>query len=198
PALVAAQMKAAFEAAPIGAVKIGMLATRQTIEAVASALEAHCDVPAVLDPVLAATSGGALLETDAVAALKARLMPLCRLVTPNLPELATLTGGTPAADENAAMRQGEALLEEGARAVLIKGGHDGGDHATDILLQPARKPVRFEAPRLEAHMRGTGCMLASAASAGLAAGHDLEESVRAAKAWLHAHLVKASQAEGMG
>nr|WP_313958435.1 hydroxymethylpyrimidine/phosphomethylpyrimidine kinase [Chelativorans sp. EGI FJ00035] len=191
PALVADQMRTALEANPIGAIKIGMLAAKGTIDAVASVLRAHANVPVVLDPVLAASSGGALLEPDAVAVLTHDLMPLCRLITPNLQELALLTGSRSVGSEEEVLRQGRILLDAGAPAVLVKGGHGSGKWSTDILLRPDSEPVRFEALRLNRQLRGTGCMLASAIAALLALDATVEESVRRAKQFVRDNISRA-------
>ncbi|WP_378947993.1 bifunctional hydroxymethylpyrimidine kinase/phosphomethylpyrimidine kinase [Mesorhizobium sp. ANAO-SY3R2] len=181
PDLIAAQMRAALAASPVAAIKIGMLGTTAAVEAVASVLASYPQVPLVLDPVLASTSGRALMDSDAIDALKRQLIPLCSLVTPNLHELALLSASPPALDEVEIIRQGQALIDAGATAVLVKGGHATGENSADILLRPDRAPMRFEAPRIAATMRGTGCMLASAISAHLACGETLESSVRDAK-----------------
>jgi len=111
PDLIAAQMRAALAANPVAAIKIGMLGTRAAIEAVASVLANHPVLPVVLDPVLASSSGRALLEPDAIATLIETLMPACTLVTPNLPELAMLVGQPVARDRDMAVAQGMLLLE---------------------------------------------------------------------------------------
>ena len=182
PELIAAQVRAAFVANPVAAVKIGMLGTAAAIEAVGKILAASPQVPVVLDPVLASTSGRVLLGEDAIGALCRDLMPLCRLVTPNLVELATLTGSAPALDEGEARLQGEALSTMIGTAVLAKGGHAReGQPAVDLLVQPDCPALRLEAPRLDGQERGTGCMLSSAISACLALNSPLEASVAAAK-----------------
>jgi hydroxymethylpyrimidine/phosphomethylpyrimidine kinase len=149
-------------------------------------------VPARLDPVLASTSGRTLLEADAVAAMRHDLMPRCRLVTPNLIELALLVAAERATDEDGAIRQGQELLGAGAQALLIKGGHASGPRSTDILLCRNRPPVRFDTPRLAASMRGTGCMLASAIAAHLAKAKPLEDSVREGKQLVFQKLMERS------
>jgi len=182
PALVMAQMEAALEAGPVGAIKIGMLATGGAVEAVASVLRKHTDIPVVLDPVLVSSSGGRLLERDGVAVLKQDLLPLCRLVTPNWLELAALTDAAPAWGEEDAFRQVNDLLDAGCGAVLVKGGHAPTDkNATDILLRRGAAPLRFEAPRAPGTLRGSGCAFASSIAGGLAEGKPLEESIRQAK-----------------
>ncbi|MDX8525932.1 hydroxymethylpyrimidine/phosphomethylpyrimidine kinase [Mesorhizobium sp. MSK_1335] len=184
PELIAAQMNAAFAANPVAAIKIGMLGTAAAIEAVRLVLASNRQVPVVLDPVLASTSGRVLLEEDAIDALSSDLMPVCRLVTPNLIELATFNGSASAPDEKSACLQGEELSRTLRTAVLVKGGHAQGPQAVDLLLQPDGSAVWFEAPRLQHGMRGTGCMLASAIAASLALGASLEDSVRSAKQYV--------------
>ncbi|WP_353811763.1 hydroxymethylpyrimidine/phosphomethylpyrimidine kinase [Mesorhizobium sp.] len=181
PALVAAQMRAALAANSVKAIKTGMLGTNGAIAEAAAVLRNHPEIPVVLDPVLAASSGGALIMEDAISALRSRLMPLCRLVTPNLPELAVLTGSDIAVDEASACGQGEELSRSVSTAVLVKGGHARGNEAADLLLQPNRPPLRFAAARLPREMRGTGCVLSSAIAVSIALGMSLEESVCAAK-----------------
>ncbi|KAA3445862.1 hydroxymethylpyrimidine/phosphomethylpyrimidine kinase [Mesorhizobium sp. SARCC-RB16n] len=181
PDLVVAQMRAALAANSVKAIKIGMLGTHSAITKAVAVIQDHPDIPVVLDPVLASSSGGALIMEDAVVALRDHLMPLCRIVTPNLPELAVLTASAIAVDEASACRQGEELSRSVSTAVLVKGGHAPGRDAVDLLVQPNRTPLRFMAPRLSGEMRGTGCMLSSAIAASLALGASLEESVRAAK-----------------
>jgi hydroxymethylpyrimidine/phosphomethylpyrimidine kinase len=190
PSLVADQMRAALQANKVAAIKIGMLATAEIIFAVAAVLHENPQIPAVLDPVLASSSGRRLLEASAVGMMKRDLMPLCRLVTPNLIELAVLAGSGPAADENGALRQGQELLAAGLRAVLIKGGHASGPRSTDILLRSDQEPIRFDTPRLAASMRGTGCMLASAIAAHLANARSIEDAVRQGKLFVFENLQK--------
>ncbi|RVD46792.1 bifunctional hydroxymethylpyrimidine kinase/phosphomethylpyrimidine kinase, partial [Mesorhizobium sp. M7A.F.Ca.ET.027.03.2.1] len=150
-------------------------------------------VPAVLDPVLASTSGRALLETDAIAAMKRDLMPLCRVVTPNLIELALLVGAELAMDEGSALQQGQRLLADGPQSLLIKGGHASGPRSTDILLRSDREPVRFDMPRLAGTLRGTGCMMASAIAAHFANARSLEDSVREGKLFVFKKLEKGTR-----
>jgi hydroxymethylpyrimidine/phosphomethylpyrimidine kinase len=178
PGLVADQMRAALQANKVAAIKIGMLATEQIIAAVAAVLRENRHVPAVLDPVLASSSGRPLLEAGAIGTLIRNLMPHCHLVTPNLIELAVLAGSPLAVDDEEVLQQGQRLLAAaGPRALLIKGGHATGARSTDILLRSGQEPLRFDAPRLAGSMRGTGCMLASAIAAHLANGTSLEDAV---------------------
>ncbi len=182
--LILQQMAAASEENPIRAIKIGMLGHSEAIRAVVSFLEDHRDIPAVLDPVLVSSSGGRLTDEAAIDDLGNRLMPLCSLATPNLPELACLLGEPEAKCASEAERQGGALLRQGCRAVLVKGGHAGGDVAIDMLFRRDSERIAFSASRLNGSLRGTGCMLASAIAAGLASGESLESSIRSAKAYV--------------
>jgi len=184
PDLVVAQMRAALGANRVRAIKIGMLGTSQAIAAVATILGDYADIPAILDPLLASSSGRALLAEDAVAALRRDLIPLCSLVTPNLAELAALAESAFALNEASACRQGNELLAAAGTAVLVKGGHAQGAQATDILLRAGHPAIRFDARRLPGQMRGTGCMLSSAIAACLALGESLEASVRKAKQYV--------------
>lgn len=192
PGLVADQMRAALRTNEVSAIKIGMMPAGRVILAVAAVLSENARIPAVLDPVLASSSGRPLVEPNAIDVMKRDLMPLCRLVTPNLVELAVLTGSELAVSDEDVLRQGRRLLAAGPRALLIKGGHAGGPISTDILLSPDREPVRFEMPRLAGSMRGTGCMLASAIAAHLAKAKSLEDSVRGAKQRVFEKLMEAS------
>ena len=192
PTLVAAQMRAAMRANAVRAVKVGMLSTAAIAEAVASVLADNPPIPAVLDPVLAASSGVSLATEGVAAVLKRRMLPLCRLVTPNLPELAFLAGTYPARNEDEAVRQAGHLLEAGAQSVLVKGGHAATDRSDDLLIRPGRAPVRFAAPRLPGGARGTGCMLSSAIAANLARDATLEESVRKAKHYVFRQILLAA------
>ncbi|MEQ9246937.1 MAG: hydroxymethylpyrimidine/phosphomethylpyrimidine kinase [Nitratireductor sp.] len=180
PDLVEAQMRAALSANAVAAIKIGMLGSRDTVGRVAAVLREHAAIPVVLDPVVASSSGRALLSDDAIAVMRESLMPLCTLVTPNLPELALLSDGS----EEDEHQQARDLLEGGVKTLLVKGGHADGPLAVDTLYEAGEPPLRFEGPRFPGTMRGTGCMLASAIAAGLARGDGLEASVRAAKTYL--------------
>lgn len=182
--LVAGQMRAALAANRVLAVKIGMLGSAEIVEAVASLLADRTDISVVLDPVAAASSGRPLLEAEAVAAIKTLLIPLCSVVTPNLPELALLAGEAPAEDEAEIARQALALLATGCGAVLAKGGHMSGRDSIDILIRRGHEIVRFGAPRSAKDVRGTGCMLSSAIAAYLVRNATLEDSVRNAKEYV--------------
>lgn len=185
PDIVAAQMRASLAANAVAAIKIGMLATSETVSAVSEVLADHPDIPVVLDPVLVSTSGGTLLSPDA----KPHLLDLfrqCALVTPNLPELSWLVA-RPSDEVN--LQAGD-LIRTGVRALLVKGGHGTGEQSIDVLFRPDHPLAPFASPRLAGSMRGTGCMLASAIAARLAHGDDLPAAILTAKAFVHGKLVE--------
>jgi hydroxymethylpyrimidine/phosphomethylpyrimidine kinase len=186
PQVVGAQIAAAFDTREIAAIKIGMLGVRATVEAVAEALPSG--IPIVLDPVLAASSGGVLLDTDGQRAMREKLFPRVTLVTPNVPEAAILLGEDPANSESGLIAQAQRLLALGPRAVLIKGGHATGEEAVDWLVSGNIPTQRIASPRVSTIRRGTGCALASAIAAGLASGMSLAEACERAKRYIAASL----------
>ena len=190
---VTAQIDAVFSDLDVGAVKIGMVAQAESIDAIASALARWKPRHVVLDPVMVATSGDRLLAAEAVAALRAKLMPLASVITPNLPEAAALLDEQVARSEAEIESQGHRLLSLGCRAVLIKGGHGEGAESTDYLVS-GHTTVALAAPRVATrNTHGTGCSLSSAVAAGLARGEDLETAVRNAKSWISAAIASADR-----
>ena len=184
PEIIDAQIAAALATRRVGAVKVGMLGTRAAVAAVAAALPPREALPLVLDPVLAASAGGELLDAAGRVALRELLLPRATLLTPNIPEAAALLGEAHAADETQLLRHGQALLALGAHAVLLKGGHGRGPLATDVLVTRDAAPRRFSAPRSGAVRRGTGCTLSAAIAAGLASGLDLPQACERAKQYV--------------
>lgn len=185
PAFVAAQLQSVLGDLGVRATKTGMLANSGIIATVAAALGREPSIPLVIDPVMVATSGDALIAEDAVATLKAKLIPLATVITPNLPEAAKLLGAPVARDETAAERQLKLLATLGAKAVLLKGGHGDGPEAVDLLWLDGRV-IRLTSPRLATrHTHGTGCTLSAAIAALLAQGEGLEDAVRRAKTFVH-------------
>jgi hydroxymethylpyrimidine/phosphomethylpyrimidine kinase len=175
------------------AIKTGMLGDVAMVETVTRIL-AESAAPAVVDPVMVAKGGAALLEPRAISAVKALLVPRAALLTPNAPEAEALTGLAVASADDL-RRAGEMLLRQGAEAVLMKGGHVPGEMVVDILMTPAGETT-FEAARLDTrHTHGTGCTLASACAAGLAQGLTLEAAV--ARAWAYVQEAMA-RAPGFG
>ncbi|MEM7193877.1 MAG: bifunctional hydroxymethylpyrimidine kinase/phosphomethylpyrimidine kinase [Pseudomonadota bacterium] len=182
--VIEAQIRAVLDDLTVDAIKIGMLSTAGIIDAVASSLETF-EGPIVLDPVMVAKSGDRLLEQNAVDALKVQLMPLATLITPNLPEAAVLLDGVAARDVSEAKEQGLALLEAGARAVLMKGGHAPDENCTDWLVTP-EGCESFTATRIDTkNTHGTGCTLSSSVAAGMAKGLSLRDSIADAHSYLH-------------
>ncbi|OQM76036.1 bifunctional hydroxymethylpyrimidine kinase/phosphomethylpyrimidine kinase [Manganibacter manganicus] len=191
PQMIAAQIDAVFDDIQVGATKIGMVSRAETIAIIAGRLRRY-GVRPVLDPVMVATSGDRLLQPDAIDALRTQLLPLAALVTPNLHEAALLTRTSIAEDEAAMAAQAEVILEAGANAVLVKGGHGDGPCSADVLLD-GRTVTRFSKPRIQTrNTHGTGCTLAAAIAAGLARGLALPEAVGEAKDYLQGALEAAA------
>ena len=178
PSFIADQMRVVLRDIGADAVKTGMLHDAEVIEAVAETLAREAPgVPVVVDPVMVAKGGHALLREDAVEALRRHMLPLATLLTPNLPEAEALLDG------RAPDWPSWAALE--VRAVLLKDGHGEGTVVRDRLLTPSGETA-FEHERLDTrHTHGTGCTLASAAATGLAQGLDLVSAVRRAGNFVH-------------
>src|ERR1700730_7979612 len=190
---VTAQIEAVFSDLDVKAVKIGMVAQLATIDAIVAGLKRWSPKHIVLDPVMVATSGDRLLATDAVEALRTRLIPCASLITPNLPEAAALLDEAVAVSEAAIESQGKRLLAMGSRAVLIKGGHGQGAESTDYLVT-GNGSIVLPAPRVATkNTHGTGWSLSSAIAAGLAKGEDLETAVRHAKTWISGAIMAADR-----
>jgi len=176
-------------------IKTGMLVDAAVIAAVADALGAGApSLPLVVDPVLVSTTGTRLFAADAIDALKRRIIARARLVTPNVPEAAALTGRAVASLDDM-RRAADALLALGARAVLVKGGHLPGPVLRDLVVDGGDSFV-LEAARIETRAtHGTGCTLASAIAAGLAQGMGLRAAVERG----HAYVQRAiATAPGLG
>lgn len=185
PEFIVRQIDAVATDLGLGAVKTGMLATRDVVIAVCEALRRHNLHPLVADPVMVATSGDALLDDDAIEAVQTQLIPLAHLITPNLHEAARLLD-EPLARDSAGMEAQARTLQHrfGAANVLIKGGHGEGDAAIDILLE-AGTAHALSLPRLTAkNTHGTGCTLSAAITALLALGVPLPTAVTRAKRYV--------------
>jgi hydroxymethylpyrimidine/phosphomethylpyrimidine kinase len=183
PEVIEAQAEAVLDDIGADAIKTGMIGEAAAVEAVARILERAGGVPAVVDPVMVAKGGAALLAPDAVEAVRNRLVPLAALLTPNAPEAGALTALEVETTDDL-RRAGERLLELGASAVLMKGGHVPGERVVDLLLT-ATGETRFETGRIDTrHTHGTGCTLASACAAGLAQGLSLDAAVERARDYL--------------
>jgi hydroxymethylpyrimidine/phosphomethylpyrimidine kinase len=190
---IAAQIDAVFSDLAVGAVKIGMLSNAAAIAAVASGLDRFRQTNIVLDPVMVATSGDRLLAPDAVEQLRRLLIPKALVLTPNLPEAAALLDTSIAEDEAVTRHQAHRLLKLGAKAVLLKGGHDTGPESIDLLVEPGTT-TRLSAERIATrNTHGTGCTLSAAIAAGLANGQTLTDAVRGAKSYITAAIAAADR-----
>lgn len=190
PGIITAQIDAVTADLAPAAIKLGMLGGSAAIRAVAAAL-ADASVPVILDPVMIAKSGDALLPDEAVETLRSLLLPRCALLTPNLPEAARLLDCPPARNEDEMARQAEALRGLGAAAVLMKGGHAEGPTCTDLLLTETGI-LRFSAARQATrNTHGTGCTLSAAIAAALAHGQGLAQAVGIAHRYLQGAIAGA-------
>ena len=187
------QMDAVLEDIGADAVKIGMLHAPEIVHTVAEAIDRHALKNVVFDPVMVATSGSVLIDKAAVDVLVRELFPRVTVITPNLDEAALLVGRalTSAHDmEQAALT----LLAQGARAVVLKGGHLPGDTVIDLLVTQAGEKVWMQAPRIHSpNTHGTGCTLSSAMAAYLALGASLVEAVQQARIYVREALQAGSQ-----
>jgi hydroxymethylpyrimidine/phosphomethylpyrimidine kinase len=192
--LVIAQIEAVGSDLPPAAVKTGMLATAAIVEAVAATI-AELDLPnLVVDPVMIAKGGDRLLREDAVAAVRAHLMKLAEVFTPNIPEAEVLTGSRIGTidDMRAAARRIRSL---GPRVVVVKGGHLGTHDAVDVVCTPDSE-FDLRGPWIATdHTHGTGCTFAAAIAAYLALGQPVEEALRSARAYLEGAI---RHAPGLG
>ena len=188
PEFLGLQLDAVFEDIVPDAVKVGMVSSSELIEVIASKLTQYQAANIVVDPVMVATSGARLIEENAIETLKARLLPLATVITPNIPEaeiLAEMTITGEADMEKAAV----ILHERYGCAALVKGGHRIND-ANDVLYGPdVDQPIWFEGKKIDnPNTHGTGCTLSSAIASNLAKGCSLAESVQRAKAYLSGAL----------
>lgn len=167
-------------------VKIGMLSNEGIVLAVAEALRKY-QLPVILDPVIISTSGHRLLSEDAQEVLKHKLLPLSTLVTPNIPEMSTLTA-MPLATFEDKERAAQHLMQYGATSVLLKGGHEEGDTKSDILFSMSPSGVQstiFSSQTIQTrNTHGTGCTLSAAIAAFIARGESINEAIAKAKSYI--------------
>jgi hydroxymethylpyrimidine/phosphomethylpyrimidine kinase len=182
PEIVRGQIRLSLAAYPVAAAKTGMLHSREIITAVCDELAGR-GLPLVVDPVMIATSGDPLLQADAIALYRERLLPMATLITPNLDEAAALLGRSVASVEE--MRAaGAELARTFHTAVLLKGGHLRGDTALDLLFADG-EVHEFTAPFVAGvYTHGTGCTYSAAVTARLAKGEPLVDAVRGAKEYV--------------
>jgi hydroxymethylpyrimidine/phosphomethylpyrimidine kinase len=175
--VVGEQIRAVAADIGVDAAKTGMLSSAAIIEEVAAAVDAAGVPNIVVDPVFVSKHGHPLLHGDAIAALRGLVLPLAAVVTPNLPEAAALTGSEVSTRDDM-RRAADAILEDGPRAVLVKGGHLGGDRADDLLVERDGATTWLPAERIDTpNTHGTGCTLSAAIAAHLARGATLDEAV---------------------
>jgi hydroxymethylpyrimidine/phosphomethylpyrimidine kinase len=193
PTFVRAQLDAVFEDIAVDAVKIGMLGTASVIEAVADGLAQWRPRWIVLDPVMVAKGGDRLLETEAVAALRDRLVPMASVITPNLPEAADLLGIETPTERGRMANVAARLQSLGPANVLLKGGHLAGEASPDVFMHGG-ETYWLDAPRTATpNTHGTGCTLSSAIAARLAKRVPLPQAVAEAKAYVTAAIAAADE-----
>jgi hydroxymethylpyrimidine/phosphomethylpyrimidine kinase len=201
PAMLRDQIDAVIEDIGVDAVKIGMLHAPDIVRTVAQALDRHMLPNVVFDPVMVATSGAVLIDAEAIHVLVAELFPRVVLITPNLDEAGLLVGKQLTTVQDM-LPAAQALMGQGARAVLLKGGHLSGDVVADLLLLPDAEPIWMHGPRIDSpNTHGTGCTLSSAIAAHLALGLGLSAAVQAARNYVRQALqagatVKTGQGSG--
>jgi hydroxymethylpyrimidine/phosphomethylpyrimidine kinase len=191
--MLADQIDAVVEDIGVDAVKIGMLHSADTVRTVSAAIERHALPNIVLDPVMVATSGAVLIDNEAVSVLVRYLFPMAAVVTPNLDE-ASLLVGRPLDSEASLEAAALQLLEMGAQAVLLKGGHLPGDTVSDLLVTQGGSPHWMRAARIDTpNTHGTGCTLSSAIASHLALGASLVEAVGLAREYVRGALQAGAQ-----
>lgn len=194
PSMLQDQILILLDAFPLSVVKTGMLGSAKHVSCVAEIFRNHPEIKLVIDPVMIASTGASLIETDAIVAYREMLLPLSHLITPNLPETETLLGiKISSIDEMS--RAAEILTKTYGCAALVKGGHLDSQECTD-LLHDGIGEHRFTSPRLAVNAsHGTGCTLAAAIAANLALGRDLPTAVSTAKDYLNSCLKTSYQFE---
>lgn len=191
PDFVAAQIEAVFADVRVDAVKIGMIATAESAAAVAGVLRGQGPRLVVLDPVMIAKGGAALLAEDAVATLREELLPLATVLTPNLPEAAHLLGRPPATSREEMAKQACALAALGPASVLVKGGHLGSDDSPDVLFTDGGIHWLEGTRTATQNTHGTGCTLSASLAAHLARGLPPLRAVAAAKRYVSGAIDRA-------
>lgn len=197
PQVLRDQLEAVSDDVVVDAVKIGMLGSPDTVETVGQWLGEHRPPLTVIDPVMVATAGGSLLDTEALEPVL-ELLRAADLVTPNLTELARLVGSEPASSWPSALEQGRRLSDALGTRVLVKGGHLPGESTPDALLAPGRQQAEaaFDGQRIPTgNTHGTGCSLSSAIAVLAARTGDLPRAVGAAREWLRGALLHADELE---
>ncbi len=189
--VVSAQIDAVMSDLDVSAIKLGMLFSPDLIDVVANALSGFPG-PIVVDPVMIAKSGDALLQDVAVDALTQKILPLATVLTPNLPEAARLLNTDEATSITEMIDQGHALLALGPKTVLMKGGHGTGNHCTDVLVGPDGVMLELTSQRVNTqNTHGTGCTYSASIAAQLAQSKPLSDAVASAHAYLKEAIIAA-------
>ncbi|WP_143959219.1 bifunctional hydroxymethylpyrimidine kinase/phosphomethylpyrimidine kinase [Litoribacter populi] len=184
PEIIKGQILAVIEDIKPKAIKIGMLDRPEVVDVIVEILKAYPKIPVVFDPVMVATSGDKLIQDETVEALSKNLIPLCKIITPNLDEAEILTG-MKIKDKEEMEIAGLKLISLGAKAVLLKGGHLAGETVYDVLVKDGNAHLTFDKPKIHTkNVHGTGCTLSSAIAAELAKGQTLEEAVENARDYI--------------
>jgi hydroxymethylpyrimidine/phosphomethylpyrimidine kinase len=194
-AFLAAQLRAVLTDIPVDAVKTGMLATGEIIRAVAAIIQEFRLGNVVVDPVMIAASGDALMQHEAAPVMREHLFPLATVVTPNLDE-ATFLCERPIRTQGEIREAARAIHAMGPRYVLIKGGHLPGERVVDLLYD-GREFLERESARIPGEFHGTGCTLSSAIAAGLAKGLAVRDAVATAQRYIGL-AIRAASAVGGG
>ena len=192
PEFIAQQINVVLDDIGADCLKTGMLHSAAAIHAIVAAInEKGTGIPIVVDPVMVAKGGAALLNSDALSAVVDHMIPRARIVTPNAPEAVALVGGNLTTKDDLIVAA-ERLLELGAQAALVKGGHLAGDIVYDVLADRKGDREVFSSPRLATtQTHGTGYTLASAIAVGLAEGLSLRDAVARARAYVHQAIKRA-------
>lgn len=194
PTIIRQQAEAVLDDITVDAVKTGMLPTPEIIKTVADLIDRYNLKNVIVDPVMVATSGARLADSDIAEAFRKHLYTRAMLITPNIPEAEALSGITIHTEEDF-QKAANIMMEQGCRAVLIKGGHFANDQSTDILFGPQRgTSAVISSNRVESkNLHGTGCTFSSAIAANIALGWDLENAVKRSKMYIFSAIKNGSQ-----
>lgn len=184
PNIIEGQILAVIEDIKPKAIKIGMMDRPEVVDVIVRVLKTYPHIPVVFDPVMVATSGHKLIHEETIEVLSRELIPLVKLVTPNMDE-AVILSGMELNDKNDLEMAGLKILSQGANAVLVKGGHLKGHTVFDVLIQDANQITVFESDKISTlNVHGTGCTLSSAIAAEIAKGNNLVKAVDLARAYV--------------
>ena len=183
---VQAQLDSIFDDFSISAIKTGLLVNENYVELIANKLENHSDIPIIVDPVMMAKGGRALMDDSAASKLVEKLLPLTTVLTPNIPEAEAITN-TEIKTEEDMIDSAKTIQKLGVKNVLVKGGHqEANEYATDVLLLENGEICRFEKGRVDIkNTHGTGCTYAASIAADIAKGNSIEQAIATGKEFVH-------------